>query len=116
VATISGGGQTPWTDTWSFTTDNSTSVGGPFNENISANVFPNPANGYVNIALQMEQSEHVQVEVLTLSGRTVATVFNGGATSGINNLGFDATGWASGVYMVRIQSESHMTIKKLIIE
>lgn len=85
-------------------------------DKFQVNVFPNPANGFVNVTLDMNQTEQVTVEVLTLSGRLVKTVYNGGAVNGMNNLGFDATGWAAGVYMVRIQGENHMEVKKLIIE
>lgn len=105
--------------TWMFTTNNQsdvTSVVPVLETSFEVNVFPNPASGYVNVTLNLGQSENIQVEVLTLSGSVVHNVFNGEVTSGMNTLGFDATGWASGVYMVRIQGEKHMEVKKLIIE
>jgi Leucine-rich repeat (LRR) protein len=70
-------------------------------------VYPNPANGQVNISLNSLQAS---VKFYTTTGQLV---FEKDLAQGINSV--NISDFSSGLYVVAIQSEDNVTTKKLVI-
>lgn len=69
-------------------------------------IYPNPFNPSTQIQFSLNQQQHIQVEVFNTLGQRVAILFEGSMPSGSHNLGWNASQMASGVYILRIQSQS----------
>ncbi|MBQ9473034.1 MAG: Omp28-related outer membrane protein [Bacteroidales bacterium] len=67
----------------------------------NVHIYPNPAEDVLNIVAP----ELRRVEILDMSGRTVVNA---------NNAQVDITTLAAGIYMVRVTTESGVTLKKVV--
>ena len=67
--------------------------------------YPNPFNPATTIVYSVRESSHIRITVHDLLGRTVAILTDTPATPGRHSVMFDAAGYASGVYMVRIYAD-----------
>ena len=66
-------------------------------------VYPNPFNPTSTIQFTLPQSSHARLDVYDLSGRRIATLYDGYAEAGqAVQARFDANGLASGMYLYRI--------------
>ena len=75
------------------------------------NVYPNPVNDMVNIAIQAEHGGSIQLQVTDLQGRIMASETRQ-VVPGSNLLAYSTAQWAAGVYQVRIQyGTQHYTTK-----
>lgn len=77
--------------------------------------YPNPFNSQTNISFELERSTQVNLSVFDILGRHIATLFDGELIANRYTIGFDASGYASGVYYYKLQTESTMFIKSMII-
>lgn len=76
-------------------------------------IYPNPSNGNLNIDLSKLQSENIQIQLLNYAGQTVYE------TSLIrkNDMElFNLSHLAKGIYMVRINTDQGIVIKKIVLE
>jgi hypothetical protein len=70
-------------------------------------IFPNPTNGLVNV--RTEFTGTYTIEVMDLTGRTVANALGNGSTT------VDLSGQAQGVYMVRVATEQASTVQRIVL-
>jgi len=79
------------------------------------NIFPNPASSELNIQFTVNESEHMIIELCSVTGVVVYKEeynnFNGMYTKTINT-----SGLSQGVYMLRIAGDNQSLCKKVIIE
>jgi len=69
-------------------------------------VYPNPSNGLVNVQV----SEKSIVTLFDLTGRVIATYqVNRNETISFNQA-------AAGVYILKVESENHVSTHKLIVQ
>ncbi|MCB0478401.1 MAG: T9SS type A sorting domain-containing protein [Crocinitomicaceae bacterium] len=64
------------------------------------NVFPNPSNGTINLAVGFEATKNINVEILNMFGQVIQTRDIQGVSSGIYQ--FDLSNEAEGFYLLRI--------------
>ncbi len=64
------------------------------------NVYPNPANGIINLAVGFESTKNIEVEILDLLGQVVQTRTISGVANGVYQ--FDLSREAEGFYLMRI--------------
>ncbi|MEZ4771947.1 MAG: YHYH protein [Bacteroidia bacterium] len=82
-----------------------------FND-LNISIFPNPASDLIAIQLGKVVNENLQVELIDLSGRRIATsAINQGSTIGY----FDVQAVREGVYMIVITGGKHKTTQKVIV-
>jgi len=85
--------------------------------NVSAdeiNIFPNPFTTTTSIRINFVQDEQVKVDVVSMEGRVISTVYEGSVTSGMPyNFTFDGTSFQSGIYIVRIISGNTVQVRKI---
>ena len=78
------------------------------------NVYPNPTTGTARVVVSGRADARVSVRVYDVTGRVVATVAEDVAIDG-RPLEFDVSGLASGLYLVRADSESGVATQRLTV-
>jgi hypothetical protein len=66
--------------------------------------YPNPFNPTTLISYQLPVNSYVTLKVYDLLGREVATLVNERKEAGKYSVRWNASGFATGVYLVRIQA------------
>lgn len=86
------------------------------NENfVSLNAFPNPSNGNFQIAMSLDQAQDIQINIIDLNGRRLASLHNGFLAAGAHS--FSATtALSSGIYILEVQGEKGRVYQKVVIE
>jgi hypothetical protein len=64
--------------------------------------FPNPAQYSTQIEFELAEAGKVTVDVLNLSGKVVATLFNQAAKAGMHQVQFNTAGLQKGIYIYRL--------------
>lgn len=77
--------------------------------------YPNPFNPSTTINYQLPIKCHVTLKVFDVLGREVAVLINTYKTAGYYSLTFNAINLPSGVYFYRLQADSYIQTKKLIL-
>jgi hypothetical protein len=79
-------------------------------ENLTAEIFPNPSTGFFNISLGSDA--RYNVELITLNGKVLM-----GKTNISGKVSIDASAFEPGIYLIRIKSLStgSQCLKKIII-
>ena len=76
------------------------------------NVFPNPTTGQVTISIENEEFKAQSITLVDIAGRNVHTLDN---VFGKRNINLDLENLDKGVYFIKIQSESKLVTKKVIL-
>ena len=80
-----------------YTTDTDRSSAFP-----TAAAHPNPFNPATTISYTLPEVAAVRLDIFSVAGQKVATLFDDNMSAGTNNAVFDGTGLASGVYVYRL--------------
>lgn len=75
--------------------------------------YPNPFRTMTTIRFILPEAGDVKLEVYTLLGKQVATLFDAYVSPGAYTVNFDASKLSSGVYIYRLRSEQYQAIKKM---
>ncbi len=77
--------------------------------------YPNPFNPATEISYQLPLTARVSLTVFDLLGREVAVLVNEEKPSGSYTAQWNAAGFASGIYLVRMQAGSFVDTKKIVL-
>ena len=77
--------------------------------------FPNPFNPTTVISYQLPVNSYMTLKVFDILGREVATLINEEKTAGSHNEQWNAEGYSSGVYLVRMQGGKYSATKKIVL-
>ncbi len=77
--------------------------------------FPNPFNPITNLQFTIPHSQFTILKVFDLLGREVATLVNEHKTPGSYTAQWDASSFASGVYLYQLQVGTFVQTRKLIL-
>jgi hypothetical protein len=83
---------------------------------VIADAFPNPATDFINLSVVLPESGNVSI---TLIDRTGAVIMNDNfesAQQGLNNYTIDATPYRSGLYIVKVETDSDVKKMKVVID
>jgi phosphatidylserine/phosphatidylglycerophosphate/cardiolipin synthase-like enzyme len=86
----------------------------PENYELSQN-YPNPFNPSTRIAFQIAALTHVQLKVYDMTGQEIALLVNEVKEPGSYNILFDASQFASGIYMYRLTAGDYSAVRKMSI-
>ncbi len=75
--------------------------------------FPNPFNPSTLISYSIPKESLVKLSVYDILGREVKSLVNEYEDAGNYNVEFNASGFASGMYFVRLQAGSFVSVKKM---
>ena len=70
---------------------------------VALRAWPNPFNPRARLTFELPAAQHVGLVVYDLGGRRVATLQDGWLDAGRHELGWDASGLASGTYLARLR-------------
>ncbi len=91
-------------------------VGAPATADGLSAAQPNPSAGTSEVVLTVETAQNVRAELFDVSGRRVATLFQGAATPGTEiTLTVDAAALPAGVYLVRATGETFDATQRLTL-
>jgi hypothetical protein len=77
--------------------------------------YPNPFNPTTQIRFDVPQESRVRLEVFSLIGQKVATVFDGIKSAGTHEVPFDATNMTSGVYVYTLTANNVTFTRKMVL-
>jgi hypothetical protein len=77
--------------------------------------YPNPFNPSTRIDYQLPENNHVTIQIYDILGNLVTTLVDEEMEAGYHSVNWNASGYASGVYMYRFNSGSFITTKKLLL-
>jgi len=77
--------------------------------------YPNPFNPVTTLSFTMVETGDATLTVHNLAGETVATLWNGLATTGRHEVAFDASGLPSGIYLSTLSSAQGAQTRKMIL-
>ncbi|MCL4547355.1 MAG: T9SS type A sorting domain-containing protein [Bacteroidetes bacterium] len=77
--------------------------------------FPNPFNPSTIIRFELPKESNVTLKVFNILGEEVATLVNKVMTPGRQEVTFDGSKLASGMYIYRIQAGNFVEVKKLLL-
>lgn len=78
--------------------------------------YPNPFNPKTVISYQLPVSSEVELSIFNILGQKVTTLFSGKQVTGTYEVEWDARGFASGVYLYRLETDKgFVQTKKLIL-
>ena len=80
------------------------------------NPYPNPFNPVTTISYNVPiDMAKVDINVYDISGRLVENLHNGIQSQGNHKVVWDASNFSSGIYFVKLQTNSNTITKKLIL-
>jgi hypothetical protein len=77
--------------------------------------YPNPFNPATTLSFNLPEAVKVRLSVFDISGRLVATLADGWRQAGTHDVTFDATGFASGLYVYRLQAGDFIASGKMVL-
>jgi hypothetical protein len=76
--------------------------------------FPNPFNGITTIRFQVPEPGRVVLRVFDVRGREVARILDGKRGPGEYEVTFNASGFGSGIYYVRMETGENRAVRKMV--
>jgi hypothetical protein len=77
--------------------------------------YPNPFNPNTTIKYSIPEDSFVKLSVYNLLGEEVTTLVNNVQKAGRYEVAFDASNFASGVYLYRLEAQNYSSIKKMLL-
>ena len=77
--------------------------------------YPNPFNSETLIQYSLPTSGHVVLTVYSVTGQPIAVLVDQKQDAGVHQASWDATGLASGIYILRLKTEKQSTSRRMIV-
>jgi hypothetical protein len=77
--------------------------------------YPNPFNSSTVITYQLPQSSNVVLDIYNIAGQKVATLISDAKPAGYHRFEWRAQNLASGVYYYRLQADTYVKTRKLLL-
>lgn len=81
----------------------------------SLSAYPNPFNSSTRISFDVEQASSVSLQIVDITGRRVAWLFNGFMEAGLQTVHYSAIDLPSGVYFLSLEANQRLTTTKLLL-
>jgi hypothetical protein len=78
-------------------------------------VYPNPANEYTSIKVQLKNEQNVTLKLIDMNGRTVASR-NYGQMNGASEIQLNTSNFEAGLYLIQLSLDNTIVSRRLIIE
>ncbi len=79
-------------------------------------IYPNPSQGETRITYRLDRNSHTEISVLNIFGQTVGVIHSGPNSAGLNDIVFDASRYAPGVYFVELKAAEGTRLKRFCAE
>lgn len=80
----------------------------------SLNCYPNPFNGNIKVTFELSSSEYISLKVYNVVGEEITTIFKGELANGRHTFDCNLNNYASGVYLIIMDSSSGVKLVKII--
>jgi len=108
-------GEGDWSDTWSFTTHDASSVGEIQSKYASINeMFPNPFSTQLNINYTLATDANVKFRITDTKGKTVLEIPEDFKTVGDYNLNIQPKDLTSGTYFLQMFINGDILVRKIV--
>jgi len=77
--------------------------------------YPNPFNPKTVITYKLSTYSPVDLSIFNLLGQKVTTLVSEKKEAGIYKIDWDASGFASGMYLIRLESEKYIKVRKCLL-
>jgi hypothetical protein len=77
-------------------------------------IYPNPFHKGCNIEYTLPQETNVNISLYDVIGRLIKEITNKNLNTGVYHKTFDMSDLAQGVYFIRLQTDEHSEVKKVI--
>jgi len=77
--------------------------------------YPNPFNPSTTVEFRLPVDGHVSLTVWNVLGQRVATLSDGWMSAGTHQVRIDGSGWASGVYLIRLESDGEKRVQRMLL-
>lgn len=106
-----------WSETWSFKTDNNTSINEAFNMYVAEMlVYPVPSSDVAHILINTKEASSYTLDLYDFKGSHIDRLFqNKTLARGVNNLVYDLNNLESGLYLLKLKTNQVEKQKKLIV-
>jgi hypothetical protein len=78
--------------------------------------YPNPANKELKISFELESSSDIHMQLFTLTGQLVETVYRGRQDPGHQEIVFDTEKLVNGAYMLHLSNGSFSSSRVVLIQ
>lgn len=78
-------------------------------------IYPNPAQDFTNLVLNLKESNEVQLDIIDLTGKTLSSR-NYGQLNGAQQITISTSNLSKGIYLVNIKVGAKLLSKRLIVE
>jgi hypothetical protein len=85
-------------------------------EEQNINIYPNPANGKVNVAFSLKELQNLTIEVFNVVGQKVYENCFGKLSAGQHNIAIDTKNFVSGLYLVKLTTTTGSVTKKIAVQ
>jgi len=82
---------------------------------VSFGLYPNPASNQTNVSLDLLKDQNISVDVYNLVGEKIYSMNQGSMPAGHHTLVLNSSGFASGVYLVKVTADNASSMSKLVI-
>jgi outer membrane protein assembly factor BamB len=76
--------------------------------------FPNPFNPSTTVRVHLPQDAQLRLTVWNVLGQRVATLSDGWMSAGTHQVRIDGSGWASGMYLIRLESDGEQRVQRIL--
>ncbi len=80
------------------------------NNIIISNIFPNPANTFIEISINNNENQYTYIDIIDITGKICKTV-----STNLNNIKININDLKSGVYFLRTSNNSLTETRKLMV-
>lgn len=108
-----GGGNNIYLDDINISVGN-TGIPISYNSEDIFNLYPNPSNGLLNVAIGLNRIDNVSIHMMNLLGQEICTKNIGNTSGGTYSL--DLSNVAKGIYFVQLRTNKETTVKRVTIE
>ena len=90
----------------------------PLATSATLNIYPNPNNGDFLLTYNLPEKSNVRVSVIDLTGREIVEISEKAQMAGDHQQEIAIAGnqLSAGIYMVKLQANNQVYVKKLVIE
>jgi hypothetical protein len=78
-------------------------------------IYPNPATSVLNLSFNVTEMQSVNIELVAMNGKTLFSE-NLGNFKGLYEKSLDVSGYAKGVYLLKMTGDKGISMKKVVVQ
>lgn len=84
------------------------------NEPFKVTISPNPTEGIITVSITGLQNQKATITLMDLHGQSISTEQTAGVASVVRKM--DLSGFAKGVYFLKVQTDGRLTTEKVVVQ